>query len=302
MREIKFWRLNAFTSEPFTGNPAAVVPDADGLSDELMQRIAPELNSVSETVFIVSPDDPAADLRLRYFTSTTEVDLCGHATISALFVLAECGRIKGTDGTQKIRAQTRVGILDLGLSFEQGRMVGARMTQLAPRVDRPTEPLAAPDVLGLGPERIRSDLEVGCCNTGIWACYVPLVDLDALRAVRVRNELIGTLWPENADLAGVYPYVITDTSGAPGELAIQGRFFSPPQYGIVEDPVTGTACGALGGWLMEQGLLDRSGTLHATQGVEMGRPGKVSARRTSRGAMEVSGTAVTVLRGEIHLP
>jgi PhzF family phenazine biosynthesis protein len=83
-RAIDVWRVNAFTTTRFTGNPAGVVPDADGLTDEMMLAIAGELNDISETVFICRPDAADADVRLRYFTTTTEVDLCGHATISAL--------------------------------------------------------------------------------------------------------------------------------------------------------------------------------------------------------------------------
>ena len=85
---IEVWRVNAFTDKPFTGNPAGVVPEADGLSEALMQAIAAEVNDISETVFICRPEVEDADVQLRYFTSTTEVDLCGYATIAALFTLS----------------------------------------------------------------------------------------------------------------------------------------------------------------------------------------------------------------------
>ena len=80
---LEVWRVNAFTTTPFTGNPAGVVPDADGLSDQLMLAIAGELNDISETVFICQPDAENADVRFRFFTSATEVDLCGHATLAS---------------------------------------------------------------------------------------------------------------------------------------------------------------------------------------------------------------------------
>ena len=85
-----YW-VNAFTLEPFTGNPAVVVPDASDLSDDQMQRIAREMNC-SETVFVLRPTDTEADLRLRWFTPTQEVPLCGHATVAAMHILAEVGR------------------------------------------------------------------------------------------------------------------------------------------------------------------------------------------------------------------
>ncbi len=291
--------MNAFTDTPFTGNPCGVVPDADALSDEDMQRIAPELNSISETVFICSPRDSSADLRLRYFTSTTEVDLCGHATISALFALAGGRQFNGNDGLQIVRAETNVGVLELGLTFAKGVAQSASMTQLPPEFGEPTAADHIPEVLGIDAGKIRKDLATGCCSTGIWACYVPLIDADALRSVSIRSELIEGIWPEKPQLAGIYPFVITDNTSAPETLHTQGRFFSPPKYGIVEDPVTGTASGALGGWLMRQGVLAEHGLLHARQGVEMGRPGEVRVQREANGAMRVSGQAVTVLRGKI---
>jgi len=117
---VEIWRVNAFTTTPFTGNPAGVVPRAAGLSDERMQAIAAEINDISETAFVLPPESDDADLRLRFFTSTTEVDLCGHATVSALFVLHWRGDLDGRDGTRTIRAETPVGILELGLEFEDG--------------------------------------------------------------------------------------------------------------------------------------------------------------------------------------
>ena len=99
-REI--WRVNSFTDRPFAGNPAGVVPDADGLNDNEMQAIAAELNDVSETAFITSDPEGEADIQLRFFTSTMEVNLCGHATMAALFVLAWTGVITGRDEARQV--------------------------------------------------------------------------------------------------------------------------------------------------------------------------------------------------------
>jgi PhzF family phenazine biosynthesis protein len=122
---------------------------------------------------------------------------------------------------------------------------------------------------------------------------VPLVDLDALAAVSIRPELIKSLWPENEALSGVYPFAFRD-----GGIT-QGRFFSPPQYGIFEDPVTGTASGGLAAYLMECGLLSDTEELLAYQGAEMGRPGRVRVRRNSNGRMAISGQAAPVFRGRL---
>jgi PhzF family phenazine biosynthesis protein len=300
-REYEVWRMNAFTDKPFSGNPAAVVYDADDLSDQSMQLIAPELNSISETVFVSQALDPSADIRLRYFTSTTEVDLCGHATISALFALVTSNRITGDTGVQILHAETRVGTLELGLIFNDGQLDWATMTQLKPKFAQPTKPECIPEILGISSESIRSDLTVACCSTGIWSCYVPLINLDALGTIRIQSKLIENLWPENQELAGIYPFVITDINKASGDLVTQGRFFSPPKYGIEEDPVTGTACGALGGHLINQGILDRNAVLLARQGLEMGRAGLVRVEQESNGAMRISGKAIPILRGKVTI-
>ena len=130
-------------------------------------------------------------------------------------------------------------------------------------------------------------------STGLWACFVPLKDLSCLEKVQINSARIDRIWPDNPGFSGVYPFVMIDESTS------QGRFFSPPKYGILEDPVTGTACGALGAWLMEQGRLPREGELLARQGFEMGRGGQVRVRRNANGKMLIQGQAVAVLRGEI---
>ena len=290
-REI--WRVNAFTGQPFAGNPAGVVPEAEGLTDQEMQCIAAEVNDISETVFVLPAENGGSDLRLRYFTSTTEVDLCGHATIAALFTLVWTGRIKGTDDTRGLRAETPVGVLELGLEFSGGQLAWATMEQLEPEFAEPTGSARAVEVLGLTAKQLAPTPPIGCCSTGIWVCYVPLADLDALAAVSIRPGLIKSLWPENEALSGVYPFVVRD-----GGIT-QGRFFSPPQYGIFEDPVTGTASGGLAAYLMECGLLSDTEELLAYQGAEMGRPGRVRVRRNSNGRMAISGQAAPVFRGRL---
>ena len=88
MRKIKIKQVDAFTKNPFCGNPAGVVTVASGLTEKQMQSIAKEMN-LSETAFILPPTSPDADLSIRWFSQTREVDLCGHATIAGFYALAE---------------------------------------------------------------------------------------------------------------------------------------------------------------------------------------------------------------------
>jgi PhzF family phenazine biosynthesis protein len=298
-QQLEVWRVNAFTDTPFTGNPAGVVPLADGLSDALMQNIAREINDISETVFISTPKNPAADIRLRYFTAVTEVALCGHATIAALFTLAWIGRLNGDNETKTVIAETPVGLLKLGVTFANGALQWATMEQLVPQLAIPTQPHLAAQVLALPHDAIASEPTIGCCSTGIWACFVPVINLEVLASIQIQREQIKQLWPENEELTGVYAFTFLQDTPSSKQLYTQGRFFSPPKYGIVEDPVTGTASGALGGYLLARGYMQD--ILFARQGVEMGRPGLVRVQQNANGRMSISGQAVSVIQGNIRL-
>jgi len=290
---IEVWRVNAFTTTPFTGNPAGVVPDADGLSDRLMLAIAGELNDISETVFIGQPDAETADVRLRFFTSKMEVDLCGHATISALFTLGWLNRISGTNEVKVIRAQTKTGVLALELRFEGGQPVWASMQQFAPQTQPAPGADLVPGILGLPFSALSDQLEIGCASSGLWACFVPLKEVSFLEQIRIDRDGIEQIWQNNPEFTGVYPFAFVDQS------TTQGRFFPPPKFGILEDPVTGTACGALGVFLMAQDCMPKSGELWARQGFEMGRGGVVKVSCNSNGKMRIQGQAVAVMRGEM---
>jgi len=115
MKTYRIYQIDAFTRERFKGNPAGVVPNADGLTEAQMQTIARELNN-SETAFIFSPNAPDHDVRIRFFTPTTEVPSCGHATISAHYVRALENNLPGCTVIQKIG----IGILPVEVIREGG--------------------------------------------------------------------------------------------------------------------------------------------------------------------------------------
>lgn len=287
------WKVDSFTSRRFAGNPAGVVPRAEGLDDDSMQLIARELNDISETVFITESVD-RTDFQFRFFTSSCEVDLCGHATVAALFVLAWTGRIRGEEGSVPLRISTRAGILEAGMVFKDGRPEWAVMEQLEPRTSPASGAGVAAEILGLSPEALDDTLAVACGFSGLWACFVPLRTVSSLSDLRVDRSRIEELWPENPALTGVYPFAFEN------EATTRGRFFVPPKYGIAEDPVTGTASGALGAYLTEQGRMPAGGVLTARQGVEMGRAGEVRVELSLRGRMQIGGRAIASFRGVIQ--
>jgi len=286
VRSIGILQVDAFTEIPFEGNPAGVVLDAAGLREPEMQAIAREMNC-SETAFVLPSD--GADLRLRYFTPTQEVDLCGHATIASLHALREAGRLRGA-----LRAETNVGVLSL--SAEPGGMQW--MEQAAPRRRPfPGDPGELMALLGLGAGDLAPDVPVGLAYTGLWALLVPLMDIRALRRARPDFAALAEL---NRRLGATSTHLFCREVERAGST-LHTRDFSPAA-GVPEDPQTGTASGALATYLVALGAL-AAGRHVFEQGFTVGRPGLIHVEVAEGAAgVRVGGRAVTSLRGAMALP
>jgi trans-2,3-dihydro-3-hydroxyanthranilate isomerase len=128
VKDYRFIQVDVFTNRPFGGNPLAVFPEAEGLSDEEMQMIAREMN-LSETTFVLPPDDPKADVRVRIFTPGMELPFAGHPTIGTHVVLAQEGRYELQEPTTRIYQQIELGTLPVDLIVEDGKVERAIMTQ-----------------------------------------------------------------------------------------------------------------------------------------------------------------------------
>ena len=289
--------VDAFTTDPLSGNAAGVVPDADGLSAEQCQAIAREL-AVSETAFISSSTE--ADRRIRFFTPTQEVDLCGHATIAAHTSLHDDGQID----TGSHSLETAVGVV--AIEIEADGTVW--MTQDSPTVVEQAvdyERLAA----ALGTEGstlqdVGADVPVARASTGLPVLVVPINFLESLGGLDPDLGAIETL-SEEFDVAGIYAFTFDTLST---DATAHGRFFAPA-VGVDEDPVTGTASGACAAYfhaagstafdgppeelVFEQGdFLDRAGRVRAT--VDIDDSGSTRVR--------VGGQAVTAVEGTITVP
>ncbi len=208
MTSLPFFQVDAFASGPLTGNPAAVMPLDRWLGDDLMQAIAAE-NNLSETAFTVPSERDDADFDLRWFTPTTEVPLCGHATLAA-------GHALITGPT--VRFSTKSGILTVS---RNGELLAL---DLPARKVEPGTSEGLLEALGVEGETFLGD--------GESAAIVLLKDEAAVRAVR----------PEFAALKPFQKLVIVTAPG--DEQAIASRVFAVP-VGIDEDPVTGAAHAAL---------------------------------------------------------
>ncbi|WP_224447569.1 PhzF family phenazine biosynthesis protein [Haloprofundus salilacus] len=281
--------VDAFTTEPLAGNAAGVVPDADGLSVEQMQAVAREL-SVSETAFL--HPSASADRRIRYFTPTQEVDLCGHATVAAHAHLFEEGVLDAGVHT----LETNVGDLDVEVT-EDGVVW---MTQSQPTV-RPVDVDydRASDALGVPVDSLRAvadDLPAAVASTGLPFLVLGVDFLEAMGGATPDTSAVAALADEY-DATGVYLFTF-DTLAA--ESTVHARMFAPGA-GVPEDPVTGTASGACGAYLRHVGAFDAlPEEMQFEQGAFVDRPGRVRVRVGD--AVRVGGRAVTAFDGSLVVP
>jgi len=298
MKHVRIYQMDAFTHIPFGGNPAGVVPNADGLTPEQMQKIAREMNC-SETAFVLSTDTPGADVRVRFFTPTEEIDLCGHATISAFVVLGMEGRF-GRKMPYTVVQETNVGLLPVTISTDDQGRVQAFMTQAAPAVkpcDLSRE--GAAELLGLQADDIAADLPIGLAYTGLWDLFVPIRTLEAF--TRMKPDLAAiTELNKRLGVASTHCYSLET---ATEEAQLHTRDFSPA-VGIPEDPATGTANGALGAFLLHHGVFTPKRErlcLTVEQGFEIDRRSfiavEVDGEPNSPRTVRVGGTAVPILKG-----
>ncbi|KYH27520.1 hypothetical protein HAPAU_01880 [Halalkalicoccus paucihalophilus] len=289
--ERRVFLIDAFTDEALSGNAAGVMPDAAGLSDDQRQAIAHEL-AVSETAFLT--DSERADRRIRYFTPTTEVDLCGHATVASHAHLFEEGEIEA--GTHTL--ETNVGVLDIEVRSDGTVWMG----QDEPRVER-VDPDYGTVAEALGIDRadltdVGADLPVAVSSTGFPVLVVPVNFLEHLGNADPDDREIAELC-EDVGAMGLYAFTF-DTLVP--ESTLHGRMFAP-RAGIPEDPVTGTASGAAGAYLREFEAFGDSGVpeeMVFEQGHFVNRPGEVRVRVGE--AIRVGGRAVEALSGTLRVP
>ena len=295
------WRpvmqIDAFTTTPFTGNAAAVVIDAGDLDPVVMQRIAREMN-LSETAFVLP--SATADFRLRWWTPTTEVPLCGHATVAACHALVESGRLSVPGG---YRIETASGVLAVELTPSDVAACQVWLDIPIPVFEPASVSLATlATALGLDAAELLDEpplvqggeyLYIACANLAPLLTIKP--DFSALRLLSHTQHVTG--------------FVLYTLSGLEQDSAAHVRFFGPA-IGIDEDPVTGSAHGPLGALLVGLGLIapaegQSTVSYQAEQGDAMGRAGRVQVEVTldERGEpvrSRVGGNAVTVLRGELR--
>ena len=272
-----FRQVDVFTTVPYAGNPVAVVLDGTGLADEQMQRVARWTN-LSESTFVLPPEDEGADYRVRIFTPSVELPFAGHPTLGTCHAWLEAGRTPKEDGVvvQECAAGlVRVRRTPDGLAFAAPALV---------RSGPVDEPLVEQIASSLGIAR-DAVVDAQWVDNGPGWVGVLLEDADAVLALRpgVVELDIG--------VAGPYP------DGAP--CAIEVRAFVPKNGATDEDPVTGSLNASLADWLLRTGRV--SAPYVASQGTALGRAGRVHVSSDADGTIWVGGGTITCVAGEIDI-
>jgi trans-2,3-dihydro-3-hydroxyanthranilate isomerase len=288
----RLYTLDVFTTKPFAGNPLAVITDGDGLTTKKMQAIAREMN-LSETVFIQRPTNNRALARLRIFTTTQELPLAGHPVIGTWFLLAELGVVPASEGSVHILQQTGAGILPVEFTFHNGRPVRVTMTQKPARFSRaPFSRAALATTLGLKPSDLVPSLPLEFVSTGIANLIVPVTRTAVLGRIQMNMRALAQLIAPHGTMA--YCFAVE------GRGRVRARGMLP--WGVMEDPATGSAAGALGAYLVHHNQIKASEPLLISQGVEMGRPSEIHVEiiaEKDKLSPKVSGSAVRIFEGEI---
>lgn len=300
MAELDVLRVDAFTEEPFNGNPASVILDADDLDEIQMQQLASE-SGIPSTAF--SMRSKKADVRLRCFSPYDEEPLSGHATIAALWCMAERGMF-GPGSGGRHRLETQVGILPFTIerSAESLRLVW--MTQNRPMFADEGDLKEVASAIGVGADALFHDeFPIRRVSTGLPCLVVSVRSLDIIGKLEPRKEEIVALSRE-LDVAGVEVF----TWGVFDERStVHARFFMAAR-GPLEDPASGLPAGALGSYLVENEFIAREKyeSIVVEQGNWIGRPSRIHVRVEKRGPsirrVEVGGAARTTFRGKMTIP
>lgn len=335
MTKYRFVQLDVFTQEPFAGNALAVFPEAEGLTDEQMMKIAREMN-LSETVFVLKPEgkqetasgkqqtgnsnqqsavsNPQSVLRrLRIFTPAREIPFAGHPIVGTWNALAHEGVVpvpEGGNGWTRIYHEIGIGVLPVDIEFKDGAPAQVVMTQgkfeIQGEIDDAHEQAELARALGLAIEDLDETLPIQTIATGLTFLAVPVRSLADLGRCKVNSSLLAEVY-QRAGATGCETF--TRETMEIGEARAHVRMFAPGDN-IAEDPATGSAAGALGAYLVHHGaaniepsdgkfrfVIEQGDFIHRASRINVEIKGKAGAIDEVR----VGGPSVIVAQGEVFV-
>ena len=293
-----FYQVDVFTNTPFSGNPLAVLFDVENISSQTMQSIAKEMN-LSETIFVLPPGNLPVDFSVRIFTPEKEIPFAGHPTIGTAHILRETGKV--ISGNRSIKLSMKAGIITITKGLTDNLLF---MDQPLP------EYLSVLDcaekigqVLSIPISNIKlSHYPIQIVTTGLPVLLVPINSIKSLEQIVVNvSELNNFLHSLGVEML----YAFTDET-LNSSANIHARMFAPP-LGILEDPATGSAAGAMGAYIFKNKIVSENNLKNITieQGYKMGRPScihvEVYYEYNEIKKIRVGGESVTVIEGFIKI-
>jgi len=295
VKSVRFIQVDVFSDRPFAGNPLAIFPEAEGLSDEQMQQIATEMN-LSETTFVTAPAK-GGDARVRIFTPAVELPFAGHPSVGTACTLVTMGRVGAQEPVTEVTLELNVGPTVVDVTVRGGRAVAGVVHQGPPAFGEEIPRAEAAAVLGLQVSDLDEELVPRVVATGLSYAIIPLRNTRTLAQAWFNFDLLAEFERRYAEL---YPFALTGDD----EPFVEARCFAP-LAGIVEDPATGSAAGPLAAYLARVGILGPGAARVLAQGQHVRRPSRLTLSVTTEGArivdVLVGGGVVPVMTGELSL-
>lgn len=281
--KVKVYTLNSFAKVEGGGNPAGVVLEADNLSREDMQKISSKVG-FSETAFVRK--SKAADFKVEFFTTNSEVDLCGHATIGAFFLMMSKEIIKEGEYTMEAKA----GILKIECS-KNDRIF---MEQTKPKFYEVIDKKEVASSLNIDEKDIMEDVPIRVVSTGLKDILIPVKSLKTLYNINPDYDKILNV-SKNHDVIGYHVFTLETENSANAHC----RNFAP-LYDIDEEAATGTSNGALSCYLYKYGIISENNAkkMIFEQGYSMKRPSEIlsslAIKSNKISEVKVGGTALDI--------
>jgi len=273
--KLQVFTLNAFAKTENGGNPAGVLLNSDGLSDEQMLKIANKVG-FSETAFVQKSDK--ADFKVKFFTPTAEVDLCGHATIATFYLLANRQIIQPSQYKQ----ETKAGVLKIEILKDGSVLMDQNPPKFFDKIDK--KPIA--ESLNISTEIIMDDLPIQIVSTGLKDIFIPIKSLSQLTQIKPDFEKVKDI-SKKFDVIGYHLFALETKFGSTAHCRNLA-----PLYDIDEEAATGTSSGALSCYIYKYGKITESqiNDLIFEQGYSMNRPSEIRAK------LDIHGTEITRVR------
>ena len=291
--KLSAYTINAFTNQPTGGNPAGLVINPPPLTDQQMQWITKHLN-VSETAFITPSNH--ADYRIRFFAPDREVDLCGHATIATFYTLAAKKLLPQDKDIIHLTQETNVGILPIEITIKNRQPAKVMMIQATPVIQNISysyKEIAS--ILSIPSDEIDSSLPQQKVSTGLYTLPIKLTSLKSLKQIQPNYQKVKSFCITH-DIGSWH--LFTDETKEPTSL-YHARNLAP-LYGVNEDPVTGTANGAVTYFLYHHHFISTQKNI-CEQGDIIHHPGRVHVDLTDN-QIKVGGIAYILNEKEITIP